>query len=201
MKKISTAVMVRAALLGAMGAVLMQLDLSLPIFPQFYKLDAGDLPILVGAITTGPLTGFLAAMIKIFLDSIIFGTRTFGIGEFANFLMSVSLIVPFGCVFRWRQDNVGYLIGCAAGILSLLIVSSLTNYFILIPFYSNLYRLPVERIVEIVNAVNSNVTDLPTLILFATIPFNLLKGTIILTLGFAVYKSMRPIIARLSKTQ
>ncbi|MCL1885059.1 MAG: ECF transporter S component [Defluviitaleaceae bacterium] len=186
-KKITTTIMVRAALLGAIAAVLMQFGLRMPIFPGFLSLDIGDLPALIGAITTGPLTGLLTLLIKNLINPIIFGTNTGGIGNFADFVMGAALILPIGIIFKKRKDNLGYIIGSAAGLVCLTIVASIMNYFVLIPLFSRIF-MPMERILELAYAVNSNVTSLSTLILFAIIPFNLLKGTAVLILGFIIYK-------------
>ena len=190
--------MIRSALLGAIATVLMQFSLRLPIFPGFLSLDVSDLPALIGAITTGPITGLLTLLIKNLLDPLIFGTNTGGIGNFANFIMGVSLVLPIGIVFKKRSDNIGYALGSFFGIVSLIIVSSLTNYFILIPLYSRIF-IPIDRIIEMANAINSNVTGVPTLIIFAIIPFNLLKGFIVVVFGFAIYRSLNPVLSRLRR--
>lgn len=188
--------MIRAALLGAIAAVLWQFRLSLPIFPGFLSLDVSDIPALIGAITSGPLTGLLVLLVKNLLDPIIFGTNTGGIGNLADFIMGAALVVPVGFVFKKRNDTIGYIIGSVAGIASLLIVSSLVNYFILIPLYSRIF-FPIERIVEIANAVNHRVVDIYTLILFAFVPFNLLKGSIVVVMGFLIFRALSPVLARL----
>jgi len=189
-------VMVRSALLGAVAAVLWQLRISLPIFPGFLSLDVSDIPALIGAITTGPLTGLLVLLVKNLLDPIIFGTNTGGIGNLADFIMGASLVLPIGFIFKKRDDTIGYIIGSVAGLVSLVIVSSLVNYFILIPLYSRIF-IPLDRIIEIANAINHRVVDIYTLILFAFIPFNLLKGSIVAVLGFIIYRALSPVMARL----
>ena len=195
-KKISTAVMVRSALLGAIAAVLMQFDLRLPIFPGFLGLDVSDLPALIGAVTTGPLSAVLISLVKNLLDPIIFGTNTGGIGNFANFVMGVALVVPIGIIYQKRKNLSGYIIGGAVGIVSLVITACIVNYFILLPLYSELF-IPMDTIISIANAVNSNVTDVFTLLLFAIVPFNLLKGGITVILGYILYRVLKPVFNQL----
>ena len=42
------------AMLTAIGTILQYLEVSIPIMPEFIKLDFSDLPQLIGAITLGP---------------------------------------------------------------------------------------------------------------------------------------------------
>ncbi|MCL1986807.1 MAG: ECF transporter S component [Firmicutes bacterium] len=195
-KSMSTAIMVRAALLGAIGTVLMQLSTPLAIFPGFLTLDVSDLPALIAAITTGPLTALLATLIKNLLDPIIFGTNTGGIGNFANFIMGAALVVPIGFIYQRNKTAMGYLLGGAVGIVTMVIAAVLTNYFILLPLYTELF-IPMEAILSMANAVNSNVTDVFTLIILAIVPFNILKGGIVVTIGYALYRALKPVLRQL----
>jgi len=194
--KISTTALVRSALLGAIAAVLMELNLRLPIFPGFLQLDVSDLPALIGAVTSGPIVGVLTTLVKNIINPIVFGTNTGGIGNFADFVMGCALVVPIGIIYRKRRSLTGYLLGAVAGLISLVIVASLVNYFILLPLFTRIF-MPMETILNIANAVNSNVNDVFTLILFAIIPFNLVKGTIVVILGFIILKTLSPVLARL----
>ena len=196
-KRISTTVMVRAALLGTIACVLMQLSLSLPIFPGFLELDVSDVPALIAVITTGPLTGLLVSLIKNLLDPIIFGTSTGGLGNFANFVIGTALVVPIGLIYQRRKNISSYLLGSVVGIVTMVVVASLTNYFILLPLYSLMF-MPIENIILMANSVNSLVTDIPTLILFTIVPFNLLKGIVTVLLGYMLYTVLKPVLRHIA---
>jgi len=191
-RKITTNLLVRVALLAVIATIMKQFNLRLPLFPGFLQLDVSELPAVIAVVTTGPLAGFLVVLLKNILDPIIFGTNTGGVGNFANFIMGTALILPFALVYRWRKDSIGYLLGSIAGILSLLVVSSLVNYFIMLPLFVRLF-MPMETIIGIANAVNDRVVDVPTLIVFAIAPFNLVKGSLVMVLGFALYRGLRPV--------
>jgi len=197
-RRITTNVLVRVALLAVIATIIKQLGIRLPIFPGFLQLDVSELPAIIGAVTSGPLVGFLVVLLKNILDPIIFGTNTGGIGNFANFIMGISLVLPFAFVYQRRKDTIGYLIGTAVGVVSLVIVSSLVNYFIMLPLFTRLF-MPMETIIGIANAVNSNVTSVFTLILFAIIPFNLVKGLLTMILGFLLYKGLQPMFRAISR--
>ncbi|MCL2387126.1 MAG: ECF transporter S component [Defluviitaleaceae bacterium] len=195
-EKRSVKVMVRASLLGSISVILKQLNITLPIFPSFLDLDISDVPAIVGAITTGPLTGLLIVLIKNLIDPILFGTTTAGIGNLGNFVMGSALVVPIGIVFQKRRDSLGYLLGGVLGILCTVIAAVFMNYFVLLPLFDRFF-IPMETIIAIAHAVNSNVTSKFTLIIFAIIPFNLLKATLVVAIGFLIYRALRPVMERL----
>ncbi|MCL1999103.1 MAG: ECF transporter S component [Turicibacter sp.] len=201
LEKVSTAVMVRSALLGVIAALLMQLSFTIPIFPGFLSLDVSDLPALVGAITTGPLTGLLVMLIKNLLDPILFGTTTGGIGNLANFVIGTALVVPIGLVFRMRRDSVGYIVGSVVGLLSMLLAAGLMNYFVLIPLFSRIF-IPIETIIAIAASMplpgSESIDSLLTLILLSIIPFNVVKGTLVIVLGYLLYRALKPFLPYLN---
>ena len=62
------------------------------------------------------------------------------------------------------------------------------NAFIMFPMYSNLYGLPMDVIIGMGSAVNPLVKDELTMMLFAVLPFNIVKYTITSVLTFLLYK-------------
>ena len=190
--RLPTIVIARTAMLGAIACVLMQFDLRLPIFPGFLGLDVSDVPAIIGAITTGPITGLLVVLLKNILDPIIFGTNTGGIGNLANFVIGIALVVPIGVVYHRFKSPKGYLLGSVFGIVIMAIVAVAMNYFVLLPLYSRLF-MPMDTILDIANAVNSNVTSVRTLLIFAIVPFNLLKGSLTVLFGYLLYRALKPI--------
>ena len=57
--------MVLIAVLSAVAAVLMYLEIPLWFAPPFYELDFSEIPVLVGAFSMGPAAGFLIEALKI----------------------------------------------------------------------------------------------------------------------------------------
>ncbi|HAS74122.1 MAG TPA: ECF transporter S component, partial [Clostridiales bacterium UBA8960] len=60
--------------------------------------------------------------------------------------------------------------------------------------YTRLYELPMDVLVSFGTAVNANITSLSTFILYAIIPFNLLKGVTVSILTILLYKRISPIL-------
>ena len=76
------------------------------------------------------------------------------------------------------------------------IVISIANYYIMFPFYAKLFGWPIENLVEMGTAINKNIIDMKTMIIYAIVPFNLLKGTIVTAVTILVYKKVSPILHR-----
>lgn len=186
----TTKKMVCTSLLSAMAAVLMYIDTALPIFPMFLKLDISDLPALIGTFAFGPGTGILIEAIKNVIHSL--SSSTAGIGELANFIMGTALVVPAGVVYRRDRTKTGAIKGLAVGTISTAAVAAATNAFILLPFYSNF--IPLEKIIKLSSSVIPIITDVPSLILYGVVPFNLLKGFLVSFVTFILYKRIGEIL-------
>ncbi len=72
--------------------------------------------------------------------------------------------------------------------------AALLNYFILLPLYEKVLNFPISAMVAVAGKINGSVTDLNTLVLFAIVPFNLLKGIALTALTLVLYKSVSPIL-------
>ena len=84
--------------------------------------------------------------------------------------------------------------GLVASTLSLVCVGALINYFVLIPAFSSLYGMPIDAIVAMGTKVNAAITDLRSLIIFAVMPFNLLKAAACSVLTLLLYKRLSRIL-------
>ena len=180
--------------LGAIATVLMLFEIALPFAPSFYKLDFSELPVLVGCFTMGPVAGVLIEAIKIALNFVINGTTTAGVGELANFLIGCSFCVPAGLIYKRNSTRKSALLGMAAGTGVMTIVGSAVNAFVLIPAYTVLMNIPMDAIIGMGTAVNPSITSVSTLVLFAVVPFNLLKGVLVSAIVFAVYGKLNPVL-------
>lgn len=191
-KRLKTVTMAKIAVLSAVAAVLMLLEIPLFFVPSFYKLEFSEVPVLLGAFSMGPMAGVAIEGIKILINFAIDGTITAGIGEIANFLIGCSFVVPAAIIYRRNKTRKNAITGLAAGMLTMVIFSALMNYYVLLPVYASAFKMPVEAIVQMGTKVNSAITDLYTLILFATIPFNILKGFCSSLITVLSYKKLSP---------
>lgn len=167
--------------LASLSAVLMFFNIPIPFLPDFLRLDVAELPALVGLFTLGPLGAITIEGIKNIIHLV--ATRTFGIGEFSNFIVGSSLIL--GTYFCIRQ-RWGMWFSLMGGVLAMTICAALVNLFILIPLYAWVLGLPVEALVKVGQATNSRIIDMTSLIIWGIVPFNLVKGCIVAAVAAAV---------------
>ena len=99
------------------GATANKINVFLWFAPSFYKLDLSELAVMVGALSMGPAAGAMIELIKILLNFVLNGTITGGVGEFANFLIGCSFVVPAAWIYRRQRNIKGMLLGMAAGIV------------------------------------------------------------------------------------
>ena len=190
----TTKTMVKISILGVIGFVLMLLDFPLWFTPPFIKFDLSDIPGLLGAFALGPMAGVVIQFMKNLLKILIAGSNTVFVGELANFLVGSVLVYVAGMVYYREKTFKNAVIGLVLGVLSMTLVMALANYFIMFPFYSKLYGMPLDQIIEISSKVNRLVVDLKSVILFAIVPFNLLKGLVTSLVTILLYKRVSPIL-------
>lgn len=193
-RKFSTKTLAKIGILSAVAGVVMLLETPLPFAPSFYKLDLSEVPVLIGAFALGPISGITIELIKILLNFVFNGTVTGGIGELGNFLIGCSLVVPAAIVYKKNKSFKSAIIGLAIGIISLCVIGAFLNYFVLLPAYSAAYGAPIEAFVKMGNAVNKHIVNVETLILYAVVPFNLLKGIMVSVITMLIYKRLSPIL-------
>jgi len=186
-KGMSVSMITKIALLSALAGVLMLFETPLWFAPSFYKLDLSELAVMIGGLTMGPVAAALIELMKILLNFVLNGTITGGVGEAGNLLVGCAFVVPAAFVYQKWHSRKGMIAGMAAGIVCLVLLGSIVNYFILLPVYSVVYGQPLEAFVAMGNALNPAIVDLKTFILFAVAPFNLLKGIIISVLTALLY--------------
>ena len=185
---------VKIAVLSAIAMLISKLEVPLWFAPNFYKLDFSAVFVLLGSFALGPVAGILISVLKNLLKVLIFGTATSFVGELADIVILVLLCVPAALIYKRRKSILNAVIGMLVGILCMTVGGCLFNYFVLIPFYAKLFEMDVDTIVSMGSALNSRVTDLRSLIVLITAPFNLFKGTACSLVTFLLYKRVSKIL-------
>ena len=158
-----TRYMVQVAMLGAAAVVLMFFDIPLPFAPSFYK-------------------------IKILLNLVMKGSTTAGVGEVANFLIGCAYVMPAAWIYKTQKTKKNAMIGMAVGTVFLAAAGGLLNAFVLLPAYAAAFGMPMDALVGMGSAVNKAITSLPTFVLFAVVPFNIIKGVVVSLVTMLLYK-------------
>ncbi len=181
------------AMLGAMAGLLMLLEFPLGfIAPSFYKIDLSEIPVMIGTFAFGPIQGIVIELIKILIKLVIKGTCTGFVGELANFIIGVAMVVPAGLIYKRKKTKKNAIIGMAISTVVMAVVGVFLNAFLMIPLYSAF--MPIEQIIEAGKAIIPWVSDTFTFCLFCVLPFNLIKGIIVSVVVALIYKPLSKLI-------
>ena len=192
----NTRSLVKMAVLAALGAILMLIEVRLPVFPGILKLELGDLPALLGSLAMGPLAGVIIELLKNIMNLLLDFTFTFGVGELSNFIVGSAFVASASIVYQRSRDKRGLLLGLLTGIFCMTLTACFSNYYIVIPAYMKAGGFSLEKIVELFAMANSRITDLRTIIIYAIIPFNLLKSTVVSIVALLLYNRVLPVLHR-----
>ena len=177
----------KIAMIGVFSAIAMVLhifDFAVPVLaPPFYKLDFSEIPALIGAFAFGPVAGVL-----------IKGTSTAFVGDFANFVIGCSFILPASIIYLYKKSRKSALIGSITGTLIMTVFGTAFNAIYLLPTFAVLYHMPMEDIIAMGTAINGHIDNVVSLVIFCVAPINLIKGTAVTLVTMLVYKKLSPIL-------
>ena len=186
------------AICSAIAAVLHMLDFPLPFLaPEFYKLDFSELPVMLCGLYLGPSAAVACEAVKILLKLLLKGTSTAFVGDFANFVVGCSLVLPAAIVYHTKKSRASALWGLVLGTFVMTTFGSFFNAVYLLPRFSQLYGLPLDSIIAMGSKINNNIQSLQSFVLLAVAPLNLIKGTMISVLTLVLYKRVaRPLFGK-----
>ena len=182
------------AIFGVIAAVLMYIEIPLPLAPNFYEIDFSEVPVLISTFYLGPVAGVTTELLKVILKLFLKGTSTVFVGDFANFVIGCSFVLPASIVYHTRKSKGTAIGGMALGTACMTIFGSAFNAVYLIPKYSQLFEMPLDAIIGMGTAANSAINSVTTLVLFAVVPFNLLKGVLVSIITYLLYKRVEKIL-------
>ena len=184
------------AMFGAIAAVLMLFEIPLFFAPSFYKIDLSEIPVLMCSFYLGPVAGVICELLKIIVKLLLKGTSTMFVGDFANFVVGCTFVLPATAIYHAKKSKRMAIIGMAVGTVCMTTFGSFFNALYLIPQFSKLFGMPIDVIVGMGTAVNPSIVSVNSLVLFAVVPFNLLKGTVVSLLTFLLYKRLARVFFR-----
>ena len=179
-----------AAMMGAIAFVLIFVNFGVPFLSPVAEFDLSALPELIGGFILGPVGAVMIIVVKLGLKLAIQGTESMFTGEIQNFLLSVSYVLPAVFYYRRHRTKKGAAVGLAIGAVVSVVVAVFTNLYIIFPFYIKLYGMNWDGIVAMFSAVNPWIKNIPTMVAFSVVPFNLISRTITAVLAFFTYKKL-----------
>ena len=188
-KNLSVQYLTRIAVLTALASILFLIEI--PVV-AFYKLDLSNLPVLLGAFSMGPVPGLIILLLKSLIGML--HSSSMYVGELADFIMGAAFVLPAALIYRRHKTRNTALIGMAVGTVVMIVVAVLVNWKIMIPFYMTAYGMPMEAVVGMATKAVPFVDTEWKLLLCVTAPFNLLKGGVLSSLTFVLYKHLSPLL-------
>lgn len=190
MKRQNLRTLTMTAMLAAVSAVLMFFSFSVPFVPSFLKLDFSELPALIASFALGPVSGVAVCLVKNLIN-LMFST-TGGVGELSNFFLGTAFVLPAGFIYRRIKNRKSALIGALTGDILMALLSLVTNYFIVYPFYTAF--MPMEAIMGMYQAILPSISTLWEALLVFNLPFTFIKGLLSVVITFLIYKKISPLI-------
>jgi riboflavin transporter FmnP len=149
-------------------------------------VDFTSVPTLIGGFVLGPVAAVIIEAIKILLMIIFKGTHTGYVGEFSNFVCAVAFVLPCAIIYARKKGIKWVIIGLAISIAVELVISTLSNYFVMIPLYSKFLTAEIMKII-----------DSGAYYYFFLPLFNLIKYVANAIIVFFVYKRISGFLHRL----
>ncbi len=184
--------LVVTAIFAAISAVLMYIQIGLPILPAFLKFDFSDFPALIVSFAVSPWHGALVCLLKNLLH--LFTTTTAGVGELNNFIIACFFVVPAGMVYHRNKTRKTALLGSLVGTISSGVLSVVYNYFVGYPLFSAALGIPMMGIVGMYSTIlPSSDTLLESLLIF-NLPLTVVKGIVSTIITMLIYKRISPLL-------
>ena len=182
------------AMFSVIAAVLMFFEIPLFFAPSFYEIDFSEVPVMICTFFLGPVAGVTTELAKVVLKLLLKGTSTAFVGDFANFVVGCSFVLPASVFYHVRKCKGSAIGGMALGTLCMTVFGSMFNAYYLIPKFAQLFGMPLEAIVGMGTAINASVTSVGTLVMFCVVPFNLLKGVLVSIITYLLYKRVERLL-------
>lgn len=137
------------AMLSAASFVLFLLEF--PVIPSLshLKLDFSDVPALISGVIFGPVSAVTVELVKNLIELLVKGMGTqMGYGNLMNFIVGCAYVVPFCIVYRklnksGKKDK-GILFGSVLGIISIVALGILANYFVAPLFFKHFLGIQLD---------------------------------------------------------
>jgi len=172
---------VAIGMFSSISYILMLLNFPLPGFPPWLNIDFSEVPALVATIIYGPVAGIVVVFIKNILDWFMTGSESgIPIGHIANLIAAISYILPTYFIYKKISSKKGLVFGLITSTITMAVVMSFMNYYVLLPAYSVL-----------LNWGEMSGSAMRSMITTAILPFNIIKGVIVMTVFLLIFSKLQ----------
>lgn len=201
-EKIASKKIASLGIFTAFSIVLYFLKFNLPfIFPSFLEINFSLLPIIIVGFMFGPVEGITVVLLRAIIK--IPFTSTFCVGELADALIGIPVVLVSSLIYIKFHSKKGALISLLFGVFTWVFAAVLANYFINVPFFIQLYcNGNVSAFLGALSII-PGVTEENYLIKYlflAVVPFNGLLSILVSAVTFLVYKKISILFNKLGAT-
>lgn len=201
-EKITSKKIASLGIFTAFSIVLYFLKFNLPfIFPSFLEINFSLLPIIIVGFMFGPVEGITVVLLRAIIK--IPFTSTFCVGELADALIGIPVVLVSSLIYIKFHSKKGALISLLFGVFTWVFAAVLANYFINVPFFIQLYcNGNVSAFLGALSII-PGVTEENYLIKYlflAVVPFNGLLSILVSSVTFLVYKKISILFNKLGAT-
>ncbi len=192
MKKNHIRSLVVTGIFAAVSAVLMLIQIGLPILPAFLRYDFSDFPALIVSFAISPWHGVLVCLLKNLIH--LFATDTMGVGELNNFVIAALFVFTAGVIYHRKKSRNTALLGSLAGAGVSCVGSVIYNYYIGYPLFSLALGVPMTGILGMYTAILPSADTLWEALIIFNLPLTLVKGLIAALITVVIYKRISPLL-------
>lgn len=178
-KVLKTAIMAMLTTLSIVSLYVIRFPL-IPAAP-FLEYDAADIPVLIGSILLGPVSGIVILIAVCIIQALTVSASSGIIGFFMHFIASTVLVLMASLIYKKNKTTAGLIAG--------LVIGSLAMTLVMIPL--NLIFTGIF--------MGAGTQTVVGMLIPAIIPFNLLKAGINSAVTFAVFLPISGILKKYVK--
>jgi riboflavin transporter FmnP len=185
-KRMNTARITYVGMMVSLSVILSYFpEIPLAFFAPWLKLDFSFVPMMLVGFSMGPVASVFTLGITMLFHGL--GSTTGWVGELANLLMGLAFLLPGAIIYQKKRTKSVALWSMLAGTILMSLVAMACNRYILIPLYGG------EAMLQ------SAGRTMTSYILFAILPFNLLKGAVNSFPTFILYKRLSIVLREAEK--
>ena len=175
------------------------LKINLPFFPGWLDIQVSEIPAIITSFIYGPYAGALIILIRFIFK--LPGSITAGVGEFADLLLGLTLVLISGIIYKRNRTLKGAIKGMALGIIASIVLACLLNYLVLIPAYIYIAGFSKEVLVKSLSYISfvNESNFMLCYIFIGVLPFNIFRYIIVFALTFILYKKTHLLIEKITK--
>ena len=187
----NTRELVTVAILSSLGAVLMLIEIPYPLIP-FLAIDLSDIVVLIAFTIYGWKHAGIVGVLKVVVHALFKGpVGPAYIGQITAFLASMSYVL--GMFILRDKLNMKTLVRAIGTVLVVTFMLTLGNYLFITPiwFGGTTFLDIKDWVTPEAFGLSANGGYLAAII-FAYVPFNLIKGAIIVSAYFVIDRAIGP---------